>query len=130
MFRNLKLLRSALSEKEQNNFKIVCLNDKIKINEKILEKYTNDPEISTLITENFKASKTAKNGLSLFSKDEEKNLKSKEQAKDIENFFEITAMLLNKKIPENEIEENYVKTFFKKIIPPNMELSNINNFKF
>ena len=39
-------------------------------------------------------------------------------------------MLLNKKIPENEIEENYVKTFFKKIVPPNMELSNINYFKF
>ena len=130
MFRNLKLLRNVLSEKELNNFKIVCLIDKIKINEKILEKYTNDPEISTLITDNFKASKTAKNGLSLFSKDEEKNLKSKEQTKDIENFFEITTMLLNKKIPENEIEENYVKTFFKKIVPPNMELSNINYFKF
>lgn len=100
------------------------MKEKIKLNEKILSKYINDQEYSTLITEPLKASKTAKNGLSLFSKDEESNLINKEQPKEINNFFKFLALLLNKDIKNEEIiEDNFIKTFFQKVIPENMTLS-------
>jgi len=118
-----------LTEQETINFKLSCKNERIKNNEKILTKYLNDPEIGVLITEPFKPSKTAKNGLSLFSKEEENNLLNKEQPKEIINFFKFLSMLFNKEIKEEENKENnYIKLFFKIVIPENMTLSK--NFLF
>lgn len=112
-------------EEEKNTFKVSCLREKIKLNEKILSKYLNEPEYSALITEPLKPSKTAKNGLSLFSKDEENNLVNKEQPKEITNFFRFVALLFKIEIKEEDIiEDNIIKTFFKKVIPDNMTLSN------
>ena len=117
-------MRNSFTEEEKKNFRISCLKEKIKLNEKILTKYINEPEYLSLITEPLKASKTAKNGLSLFSKSEENNLVDKEQPKEIVNFFKFTCLLLNKEIKEEEIiEDNFIKTFFKKVIPENMTLS-------
>lgn len=118
-----------MTEQETINFKLSCKNERIKNNEKILTKYLNDPEIGVLITEPFKPSKTAKNGLSLFSKEEENNLLNKEQPKEIINFFKFLSMLFNKEIKEEENKENnYIKLFFKIVIPENMTLSK--NFLF
>lgn len=115
-----------MTEEEKKDFKISCLKEKIKLNEKILSKYINEPEYSALIMEPLKPSKTAKNGLSLFSKDEENNLVNKEQPKEISNFFKFVALLFNKEIKEEDIiEQNYIKTFFKTIIPENMTLSKL-----
>jgi len=115
-----------MSESEKNEFKITCLKEKIKLNEKILSKYISEPEYSVLITEPLQPSKTAKNGLSLFSKDEENNLINKEQPKEIINFFKFVTLLFNKQIKEGEIiEDNFIKTFFKKVIPENKTLSKL-----
>jgi len=124
LFKNLKPLRNSMSEEEKNDFKISCLKEKIKLNEQILSKYINEPEYSSLIMEPLKPSKTAKNGLSLFSKDEELNLVNKQQPKEITNFFKFVALLFNKLIKEEDIiEDNFIKTFFTKVIPDNMTLS-------
>lgn len=129
LFHTLKPLRNSMTEEEKNEFKISCLKEKIKINEKILSKYLNEPEYSALITEPLKPSKTAKNGLSLFSKDEENNLVNKEQPKEITNFFKFVALLFNQEIKDEDIiEDNFIKTFFKKVIPENMTLSKYHSF--
>lgn len=128
LFKQVKPLHNSLTSEEVQKFKIECLQEKIKINEKIILKYMSDPDNAELITECFKASKTAKNGLSLFSKIEEDNLINKEQPIEIINFFKFTTLLLNKEINPSEAEENYIKAFFKTIVPENMSLSiNINN---
>lgn len=115
-----------MSEEEIKQFKIRCLKEKISLNDKILNKYIEEPEYKGLITEPLKPSKTAKNGLSLFSKDEENNLINKEQPKEIINFFKFLALLFNKDIKEEEIiENNFIKTFFNFVIPENMTLSKI-----
>ncbi len=115
-----------MTEYEKNDFKICCLKEKIKFNEKIVEKYINIPEYTNLIIEPFKPSKTAKNSLSLFSIDEENNLINKEQSKEIVNFFRFLTFLFNKNTKEQEeiIENNLIEFFFHKFVPENMSLSN------
>jgi len=79
------------------------------------------------LAEGFTASKISKNGLSLFTKNEENELKTKEQTAEIINFFKFVSLVFENKFLPCENDTQYIKVFFETFLKENSNLSDIFN---
>lgn len=111
------------------------LQEKIKFYEEKLNKiedennkYFDDPTVSYLLTKVFTPSKTALNGLTFVTKDEENNLCKKDQPEEILNVFRIIYTIINENythLEPNKIIDNLIHT-----ILPKIQVENLSNFYF
>ena len=107
------LLTEKLNESEASLLKL----------EENYGKYLDDPTVSYLLTKVFLPSKTAQNGLTFVTKDEEANLCKKEQPEEILNVFRIIYTLINEKYDHLEpgrLIDNMVNTILPKIQVENL----------
>jgi len=112
---NIKNL--SLVKKEVEGMIIKEYDEKIKNNEKIIDKYQKDTMVDTQVNKVFAPSKTATNGLNFITKDEEANLMKKEQANEILNIFRCIYIVLNEnyeKVPPNKMIEYLFTNLFPK----------------
>jgi len=107
--------------------KIKYLIDKINSKTKFITDKLGDKNLEKL-AEPFIASKISKNGLSLFTKNEENELKTKDQPIEIINFFKFVSLIFDNKFLEFENDLEYIKLFFEKFLNENANLSKFNYF--
>jgi hypothetical protein len=132
--KNLKFFKNSLKSIEYKEFLISLMEEKIEKNEKFLENYLINQTYKKFIIEPFKSSKTAKNGLSLISKNEEKNLKDEKNIEIIEFFKLCKLLIINESEKEEfffsmEDENFFIKIFFEKFIKEENSLSKIKDYK-
>ncbi len=99
------------------------LDKEIKGIENLYSKYFNDLTVEALMNKQFTPSKTAQNGLTFVTKDEENNLCKKEQPEEILNVFKIIYTLINEKydeIPPQKLIENMIINILPKIKVDNL----------
>lgn len=86
-------------------------------------KYFDDPTVSYLISKMFNPSKTAQNGLTFVTKEEETNLCKKEQPEEILNVFRIIYIIINEDyevIQSNKLIDNLINVVLVKIKVENL----------
>jgi len=105
--------------------KIKYLLNKIHSKKKLISEKLGDLNVE-MLSENFTVSKISKNGLSLFTKNEEIDLKTKEQPIEIINFFKFVTLIFYNKFLECEQDRDYIKIFFEKFLLENTNLSILN----
>ena len=74
----------------------------------------------------FAASKTATNGLTFITKEEENNLIKREQSNEVLNIFRCIYIIINEnyeEIPTNKLIENLISNIFQ-----NRKIENLSNF--
>ena len=106
--------------------KVNYLELKIKKLTKNLNEKLKEEKISIeILSKKFEANKTSKNGLSLFTRWEFKELVTKEQPKEIINFFKFFGLIFENKIFSCENENDFIKLFLGRTFPENSILSKI-----
>lgn len=103
--------------------KITDIENNISSIENQNEKYFSDPTVDAMVNKPFTPSKTAQNGLTFVTKDEENNLCKKEQPEEILNVFRIIYVLVNHKyddIPPQKLIDNMIN-----VILPNLKIENL-----
>lgn len=103
--------------------KLNYLKQKINSKTKFITDKLGDSNLERL-ADCFSASKISKNGLSLFTKNEENELKTKEQPVEIINFFKFVSLVFQNKFLECDNDANYIRIFFENFLQENSNLSN------
>jgi hypothetical protein len=86
-------------------------------------KYFDDPTVSYLISKMFNPSKTAQNGLTFVTKEEEANLCKKDQPEEILNVFRIIYIIINEdfeSVQPNKLIDNLINVVLAKIKVENL----------
>jgi hypothetical protein len=117
-----------LEDKELiQKIKINYLLQKIESKSKFISDKLGDSHFEKL-AEGFSASKISKNGLSLFTKNEENVLKTKEQPAEIINFFRFFSLVFDNKFLECGNDADYIRIFFENFLQENSSLSKLIKF--